>query len=121
MIQTASMIDVMNDLEEKKKVGWMIPETVADAFDALCETMANGKEKWVVLSACMIAFMEMDERHKSDAIAKAHAQKAAGRRFRDSERELEKLLNLTRSQVRTRIQRLARIFEEAGLSPNSDD
>lgn len=83
MIQAPSMISVMSDLEEKKKVGWMIPDTVADAFDALCETMANGKEKWVVLSACMIAFMKMIEKQKSDAIAEAHAQKAAGRRFGD--------------------------------------
>jgi len=38
-----------------------------------------------------------------------------------SERDLEKLLNLTRAQVRTRIHQLANIFRNSGLAPDSDN
>lgn len=42
-------------------------------------------------------------------------------RQRHSEKELEGLLKLTRAQVRGRLQRLERIFREAGLAPDSDE
>jgi DNA-directed RNA polymerase specialized sigma24 family protein len=42
-------------------------------------------------------------------------------RQRYSEKELEGLLKLTRAQVRGRLQRLERIFREAGLAPDSDE
>jgi DNA-binding transcriptional regulator WhiA len=42
-------------------------------------------------------------------------------RQKHSEKELEGLLDLTRAQVRGRLQRLERIFREAGLAPDSDE
>jgi len=41
-------------------------------------------------------------------------------RQQHSEKELEGLLNLTRAQVRGRVQRLEHIFREAGLAPDSE-
>lgn len=42
-------------------------------------------------------------------------------RAEHSERDLEKLLNLTRAQVRTRIHQLANIFRNSGLAPDSNN
>jgi RNA polymerase sigma factor (sigma-70 family) len=42
-------------------------------------------------------------------------------RQQHSEKELEGLLNLTRAQVRGRLQRLERLLREAGLAPDSEE
>jgi hypothetical protein len=67
-------------MAEKKKAGWALPVPILDAIEQACGRVRN-KEKYLVISAAFLRFLEASEDEQNEAISRVKMAEMPGGSF----------------------------------------
>jgi hypothetical protein len=69
-------------MEEKKKVGYFLPQPVIDAFEVVAGRMRSKREKWIVICAALIYYLEAPLHVQNDFIRRVKNADSPGGTFK---------------------------------------